>query len=84
MSRVKRKSAFCICENKNANQLCGDHTSDQCFCFRYIDRTIPLLPKSLAIFCGSTARFVLDLVRTPEYRFSLDTAKIGLDKVPIT
>ena len=25
MSLVVRKPAFCICENKNANQLRGDH-----------------------------------------------------------
>ena len=30
-----------ICENKDADQLCGDR-----FCFHYIDITIPLLPKS--------------------------------------
>ena len=33
-----RKHAYCICENKGA--------ADQCFCFCYIDSTIPPLPKS--------------------------------------
>ena len=37
MSLVMRKPAFCICENKDA---------DQRLCFRYTDCTIPLLPKS--------------------------------------
>ena len=37
MSLVMRKPAFCICENKDA---------DQRLCFRYKDRTVPILPKS--------------------------------------
>ena len=32
-----RKPAFCICENKDADQLCGNHTADQRLCFRYLD-----------------------------------------------
>ena len=46
MSHVMRKSAFCICENKEADQLCGNRVDNQCLCFRYIDSTISLLPKS--------------------------------------
>ena len=45
MSRVMRKSAICICENKDADQLHGNCTADQCLCLHYIDSTIPL-PKS--------------------------------------
>ena len=45
MSRVVRKPAFCICENKNADQLPGNREADQRLCFRYTDGTIPLLPK---------------------------------------
>ena len=45
MSRVVRKTAFCICENKDADQLRGNRKADQRLCFRYIDSTIPLLPK---------------------------------------
>ena len=46
-----RKSDFCICENKGADQLCGNRTTDQRVCFRYTDSTIPLLPKSeISIF----------------------------------
>ena len=41
-----RKPNFCICENKGADQLCGNRTTDQRLCFRYTDRTIPLLSKS--------------------------------------
>ena len=45
-SRVMRKPAFCICENKDADQLRGNREADQRLCFRYTDSTIPLLPKS--------------------------------------
>ena len=45
MSLAMRKPAFCICENKDADQLRGNHEADQCLCFRYMDSTI-LLPKS--------------------------------------
>ena len=70
-----RKPFFCICEIKAADQLCGNSIADKRLCFRYIDSTIPLLPKSeiskpLAIFCGCTARFVSDLVEKPKDRFS--------------
>ena len=41
-----RKLAFCICKNKDADQLRGNRKADQCLCFCYTDSTIPLLPKS--------------------------------------
>ena len=43
MSRVVRKPAFCICENKDADQLRGSREADQRLRFRYIETTIPLL-----------------------------------------
>ena len=46
MSRVMRKQMFCICENKEANQLRRNREADQHLCFHYIDSTIPLLSKS--------------------------------------
>ena len=46
MSRVLRKPALCICENKDADQLSGNREADQRLCFRYTDSTIPLLSKS--------------------------------------
>ena len=46
LSLVVRKPAFCICENKKADQLRGDREADQRLCFCYTDSTIPLLPKS--------------------------------------
>ena len=45
MSRVVRKQTFCLCENKGADQLRGNREADQRLCFRYLDSTIPLLPK---------------------------------------
>ena len=33
MSSVMRKPAFCICENKDADQLCGNRIADQCLLF---------------------------------------------------
>ena len=71
-----RKPAFCICENKDADQLRGNREVDQRLCFGYTDSTNPQLPKSepLAIFGGCTARFVSDLVGNPEDRFSHNEA----------
>ena len=40
------KPAFCICENKDADQLPGNREADQRLCFRYTDSTVPLLSKS--------------------------------------
>ena len=45
MSRVVRKPYFCICENKDEDQLRGNREADQRLCFRYLDSTIPLLSK---------------------------------------
>ena len=40
------KPAFCICENKDADQLRGNREADRCLCFRNTDSSITLLPKS--------------------------------------
>ena len=40
------KTGFCICENKNADQLRSNCTADQRLLFRYIYSVIPLLSKS--------------------------------------
>ena len=34
MGRVMRKPVFCLCENKDADQLCGSRKADQHLCFR--------------------------------------------------
>ena len=46
MSLVMRKPAFCICENKDADQLRGNREADQRLCFRYMDSAMPLLSES--------------------------------------
>ena len=40
------KPDFCICENKDADQLRGNREADQRLCFRYMDSTIPLFSKT--------------------------------------
>ena len=45
LSRVVRKPAFCICENKDVDQLRSNREADQRLCFCYTDSTISLLSK---------------------------------------
>ena len=40
-----RKTTFCKCENKDAEQLRDNCEADQCLCFRYLHSTIHLLSK---------------------------------------
>ena len=40
---LHEKPTICICENKDADQLCSNCTADQCLCFHYTDSTNPLL-----------------------------------------
>ena len=42
-----RKPDFCICENKDTDQLRSNREADQRLCFRYMDSTILLLLKSI-------------------------------------
>ena len=57
IERRHKKTCFCICENKGADQLRGNHAADQCSCavtvqlisafvFCDIQSTIPLLSES--------------------------------------
>ena len=47
MSLVYEKTIFfCICENKDADQLRGNGEADQRLCFCYMDSTISLLSES--------------------------------------
>ena len=46
MEPCYEKTGFLQIENKDADQLRGIHEADQRLCFRYTDRTIPLLSKS--------------------------------------
>ena len=73
-----RKTAFCICENKEADQLRDNREADQRLCFRYTDSTITTTKirnfKPLTIFCGCIGRSMSDLVGNPEDRFSHNEA----------
>ena len=40
-----RNPMFCICENKDPDQLQGNREADQCLFFRYIDSSIPIFSK---------------------------------------
>ena len=78
MSCDVRKPDFCLCENKGADQLPSNFEADQRLCVRYTDSAISLLPKSeISSFkpasvtvTASESRFMSDLVRNPEDRFS--------------
>ena len=69
-----RKPAFCICENKDADQLRGSREADQRLCFRYTGSTISLLRKYEISSLQPSS--VLDLVGNPEDRFSQNEAHI--------
>ena len=75
-----RKPALCICKNKEADQLRGNHIADQRLCVLYTDSTTHLLPKSeISSHYPSSvairaAQFLSDLVGNPEDRFSHDEA----------
>ena len=46
LSPVVRKPAFCICENKDTDQLRSNCAADLSLCFRYKDSTVSQLPES--------------------------------------
>ena len=60
-----KKPAFCMWENKDADQLRGNCEADQRLCFRNIDSTIPLLSKSeISSLQPSSVAVQPDLCRT--------------------
>ena len=72
MSQVMRKPAFCIYQNKAADQLCGKCPADQRLCFHYIyllpqSETLSLLPSSVVVQPG----LCLTLSKTLNTGFSL-------------
>ena len=83
MSSIMRKSAFCICGNKDTDQLCSNCAADQRLCFHYIVQMfIPLLlnPKfqasSLLLWLYHTV--CVGLGGNPEDRFSHKAAHMQL------
>ena len=53
-----RKPTICLCENKDADQLCSNCTADQGICFHHTDGPYIKSFKLLALFCDCTAWFV--------------------------
>ena len=62
-----RKPDFCLCENKDADQL-------RSMCNPFSTRIQNF--KLLCIFCDCTDRFVSNLVGNPEDRLSRDAAQV--------
>ena len=75
-----RKPAFCICKNKATDQLRSKSASATYATYIFYT-TIPLLPKSLAIFCDYTAWFMSDWVGNTENSFSRMVAQMVLSSV---
>ena len=68
-----RKHAFCILENKGADQPCGYRAADQHLCFHYVDSISPLT------FQASSRLLLLYsqvCVGNPEDRFSHEAAQL--------
>ena len=68
-----RIPTFCICENKDADQLRGNREADQRLCFRYIDSTIPQVSSHLLWLYSPVC---VGPGRIPERWFSRDAAQI--------
>ena len=74
-----KKPAFCMCENKDADQLRSNCAVDQCLCFRYTAITITLPPKSeISSLYPSSVALQSDHVGNPEARFFRDEAQFNL------
>ena len=73
-----RKPAFCVCENKDADQLHGNRAADQCLCFSYKENTNPQLSTSIIQASGHLLRLYSPVCvepdRKPQDRFSYDVA----------
>ena len=78
MSHVMRKTDFCICENKDADQLHDNCEADQRLSLRYMDSTIPLFPNFQASshLVWLYSPFMSDLVGNPKDPFSHKEAHI--------
>ena len=74
-----RKPAFCICENKDADQLRSNHEADQCLCFRLIVQSLYFLNPKFQASSHLLQLYSLVCVgpgRKPECWFSRDAAQI--------
>ena len=66
-----RGHAFCILENKGADQLSGYRAADQHICFHYVDSTSPLKFQASRHLLLSYSQVC---VGNPEDRFSHEAA----------
>ena len=77
MSHIMRKPTICIGENKETDQLCGNHEADQRLCFRYTDSSSSFLnPKFQAsshLLCLYSS-ICVEPVWKPHCWFSQDAA----------
>ena len=76
-----RKPAFCICENKGADQLCSNCTADQCLCFRYIVKSRFYLNINFQASCHLLWLYSLVHVgpgQIPKDRFSCNDAQLKI------
>ena len=65
LSRCIIKPTICLCQNKGADQICGNRKADQCLCFRYMGSIIPLINKSkISNLLPSSVLVQLGLCRT--------------------
>ena len=82
LSRVERKTAFCICENKDTDQLRGNREADQRLCFRI--RIVQFLYYLKPKFQASSILLLLYSPvcvgpgRKPEDRFSQNEALFSI------
>ena len=76
------KTGFLHMRKQSHRSIVRNRTTDQRLCFRYLESTFPLFFsignfKPLAISSNCAARFVSDLVGTPEDRLSQNEARIS-------
>ena len=79
-----RKPVFCLCKNKDADQLRGNHTADQCLCFRFINNAISLLPKFIAsshLLWLNSLVYVLIWSETPKTGFLMIRLKMCYESI---
>ena len=80
-----RKPALNVCENKDADQLCGDSTADQPLCRHYTHSVDPQLPKPEILYAAPSvevvSRFVPCLVMNPKNRINPGAAQIETTQI---
>ena len=66
MRLATRKPPFCICDNKDADQLRGNRKADQRLCFRYTDSQIPPKFQASRHFLWLYSRVCVEPGRKPQ------------------